>query len=168
MFSWFKNWLQSIKRNEERVTDQNGSPVPDPFVIFLDFDGVLHPYTRGTFVHLDHFHRLLDHYPSAKVVISSSWRTSLSLPELRAIFDAEYQHRVIGVTPELPGQSRELEIKAYLAKYPATQYVALDDEPDRFPSNPRWLVALTAKNGLDDAGLAKVLNKLNELGIESK
>lgn len=169
MISWIKAigvWLANKQKTEQEA--ECNAVMPEKFIIFLDFDGVLHPYTRGTFVNLDHFHRILDKYSDAKVVITSSWRSSLSLSELKAIFDAEYQHRIIGVTPQLAGDNREAEISAYLAAYPALHYIAIDDDAQLFPSNPTWLVKLDPKAGLDDKGLIQVLQKIQALNLDNK
>jgi hypothetical protein len=46
-------------------------------IMFLDFDGVLHPKMNGTFEHMDNLKKVLDKYPQIDIVISSSWRFSM-------------------------------------------------------------------------------------------
>jgi hypothetical protein len=52
------------------------SRLANPFakVVFLDFDGVLHPGFSETFRHLPTFDRFLRTMPDTSVVISSDWR----------------------------------------------------------------------------------------------
>lgn len=76
-------------------------------VIFLDFDGVLHPYApwpfteegrRGHFQHLPRLEAVLRDFPAARIVIASDWRFHHSIDELRAHFSPDIQPRVIGTT----------------------------------------------------------------------
>src|SRR4051812_13326145 len=123
-------------------------------VIFLDFDGVLN--SQGSFLYegrrrkewkiqgvkgpvnqtlcnvcTANFQYILDTYPEAKIVISSTWRTIFSIAELQGIL-SEYHvdhSRIIGATPQdrLAG-NRGHEIQWWLDKHPeVTHYIIIDD-----------------------------------------
>ena len=112
-------------------------------IIFLDIDGVLRVRPKPRFPRqwsrraCANLGCLLDAAPEAKLVISSFWRIGRELAELATIFASIGidPARVIGKTPELPGQTRADEIRAWLAQNPTHSYVAFDDnqlssEPD--------------------------------------
>ena len=69
-------------------------------LLFLDFDGVLHPAGGEAqhFVNLPRLERLLREYPMVDVVISSAWQDGLTLEELKGFFSADVAARIIGVT----------------------------------------------------------------------
>jgi len=122
-----------------------------PFVLFLDFDGVLHPGTSGTMRLINELEQLLAHYPDVVVVISSSWRMSESLDELRAWFSPEFASRIVSVTPVLDQAqpaARQTEIETWLKYNPANHYCALDDEPPLFQPGCPWLIATNPRTGL--------------------
>lgn len=70
-------------------------------ILFLDFDGVLHPFHRplGTFVLLSYFEDVLRDFPAVNIVISSTWREEYSLPQLQKFFSEDIARRIIDVTP---------------------------------------------------------------------
>lgn len=73
-------------------------------VLYLDFDGALHPENSRTepkFCRLPLLEAWLGERPSVEVVISSSWREVHPFAELVSFFAEDLQHRVIGVTPLL-------------------------------------------------------------------
>jgi hypothetical protein len=122
-------------------------------IIFLDFDGVLHPYAswpfteearRSHFQHLPRFETVLRDFPNVRVVIASDWRRHNSIDELRRNFSGDVQSRIIGVTA-LDRESidavghRHLLAERYLADngLPETAWIAVDDtEENYFPSSP--------------------------------
>jgi len=57
-------------------------------ILFLDFDGVLHPMNRatGVFSLLPHFEQVMRDYPGVDIVVSSTWRETYSIEELRSVF----------------------------------------------------------------------------------
>lgn len=75
-------------------------------ILFLDFDGVLHPdgfkYPMKDFRYfhlLPRLESLLRLHPHVRVVISSLWRLRMELPQLREIFSPDIRDRVIDITP---------------------------------------------------------------------
>jgi len=111
-------------------------------ILFLDFDGVLHPPHEATvcpFSYLDNFCTVLreiDPGGALRIVVSSTWRLLESLEELRAHFPPDIAARIIDVTPfllpvnpQLAG-SRQREIEAWMADHaPGGAWLAVDDIP---------------------------------------
>lgn len=104
-------------------------------ILFLDFDGVLHPLARphGPFTRVPEFERLMRGYPAVEIVISSSWREGYKLEQLRAIFSDDIAGRIIGLTPVLQPcdhkHVREAEIQLWLRSNDRVSegWVAVDD-----------------------------------------
>ena len=93
-------------------------------ILFLDFDGVTHsePYApEAAFTQLPLIESVVRERVHVAIVVSSSWRESRSLDELRDFFAPDIQPRVVGVTPDLwdpalaPAYVRERECLAWLA-----------------------------------------------------
>lgn len=131
-------------------------------ILFLDFDGVLHPAGCSVdrlFCRLECLEDWLRSRPEVSVVISSSWREVHPLEEMRQYFSLDLQCRVVGKTPVLDGGvSREAEILAWLAasSAPAQPWVALDDMPALFSPGLRQLMAVDGATGLTKSNLALV------------
>jgi hypothetical protein len=120
-------------------------------LIFLDFDGVLNSigFQRGqraisemcTAHDIDpkavEFVKQIMDSSNAKIVVSSSWRIVLTLPELQDVL-GEFgidRSNIIGVTPRLQ-HPRGDEIEEYIngwplqARDPIESFVILDDDGD--------------------------------------
>lgn len=139
-----------------------------PVVLFLDFDGVLHPVggtqepareggrSRQRMVRLPLLEALLREpaLQQVGVVISSTWRVVYNLAQLRSQFAPDLRERVIGLTPQLDQLStrhaRHEEIAAWLTAHPQIcAWVAVDDDLRGFP--PSALPNLVATD--PDTGL---------------
>lgn len=142
-------------------------------LIFLDFDGVTHPYggsTKMDFCELPRITRILREpkYAHVQIVVSSSWRmietveggvssfTVLPLEQVQQHFPEDLRSRVIGVTPclgELAEGIREREIRQWLAESgdPDQNWIALDDFAHLFGPNCHNLILVESATGLDDA-----------------
>lgn len=117
---------------------------PDSVVLFLDFDGVLHPcggvgpgerFSRKPLLEELLREQTLLH---VVIVISSTWREAYSLKSLISIFSADIQPRVIGATPILDDIEsdylRYREIRGWLSRHQEiSRWVVLDDDADGFP-----------------------------------
>jgi hypothetical protein len=127
-------------------------------IIFLDFDGVLHPEScaaRHNFCYLPHFRSaLLEADPERKVpiVISSLWRHHCSLEQIRSYFPEDMAHQIVGVTPYMTDHEvamtrdwecyggeqsrirhRQREIMMWMhANAPGGHWLAIDDRPEYF------------------------------------
>lgn len=129
------------------MTFKDALPGNEKMVLFLDFDGVLHPepcYEKDRlFCCLPRLENSLIDFPFVDIVISSTWRETLTLPELRALFSPSFAGRIIGVTPswedhqdllENIGYQWQAEIEAWLrvSGEPWRPWVAIDDKPYLF------------------------------------
>jgi len=149
-------------------------------IIFLDFDGVLHCDLDASFSKLPLVEKYLQKMPDVEIVISSAWRETLNLEELRNIFSTEFRHRVLGVTPMLKegydagGRQREIEI--YLKNNNLDEnnasWIAIDDIEELFDNGYKNLIVtnyLTGFTEKDGEFLLKwykgaiILDKLQEV-----
>lgn len=138
-------------------------------IIFLDFDGVLHPVPNNgssDFSLLPMFESWLRNHTDVRIVISSSWREIMSLDVLKAIFSADLQDRIIDKCPtvEFIGQQnywRYLEIIQWIEinNY-SGKWLALDDMESAFPKNFKQLVACKSAVGIDENVLAELTEKV--------
>ena len=129
-------------------------------ILFLDFDGVTHPepYTQKTaFQQLPLIESVVREMGWVEIVVTSSWRETHSLEELREYFSPDIQPRVVGVTPDLwnpelpPAFVRERECATWLAanRPTGTRWLAIDDRPTWFqPNCPNLLVTVTTRGFL--------------------
>lgn len=146
-------------------------------ILFLDFDGVLHPlFPRTDRSHEENQHfegcsrlaNVLDRVaPRIKIVVSSTWRYKRSMEDLRALL-GPLAGRVIGMTPILNRQEdgiRELEAQAWLDTYtrnhsrPMIRWCALDDVPSLWTSRDKVLIT---NDGFRTAE-ANALNNIEDL-----
>lgn len=129
-------------------------------LLFLDFDGVLHPAhprrelpkaENRRFSYLPRFEALMSEYSEWYIIISSSWRSDHSEEDLRNLFRSNISRRIVGTTPVLrckeppyPQYPRYQEIQMYLATLETPlekiQWIALDDDPSLFPPDCPELV----------------------------
>lgn len=143
-------------------------------LLFLDFDGVLHPVSGEPFQCLPRLEALLRDNPRIDVVLSTSWRLLHSLDELRAFFTQDLQRRIIGQTPvimqiEMPYRPyvRHREIREYLrrhTKLAKRRYLILDDDVTSFPPDCPYLILCDPNRGFDELIEATVRNHIAELG----
>ncbi len=124
-------------------------------VLMLDIDGVLHPGQSGTLIYLPLLETWLRAHPDVDVVISSNWRETHTLDELRNFFSIELRERVIGCTPVLPNSTRLDEILFVVREYGITQWAALDDRVQDFP-DARRLVATEYLDGITGDSLLQL------------
>ena len=140
-------------------------------ILFLDFDGVLHPegedhiHNGGIdFCFLPRQEALLREFPHVKIVISSSWREQLLCETLLKPFSSDIQGRMLGAAPPSgfglppPCRQREGEILAWLQIHDAVDepWVALDDSYLQFEHCKDHLVACGSFTGFDDKASAEL------------
>lgn len=133
-------------------------------LLFLDFDGVLHPQYEGqqvpdevAFCHLPRLEALLRDFSEVEVVISSTWREQVNLESLKHRFSHDIAARIIGTTPVVnAGNSvvfyrREIEILQWLADSGLTdsRWCALDDAHWQFLHHKANLVSCKSYLGFD-------------------
>jgi len=113
-------------------------------VLFLDFDGVLHPNgcaPTDCFCLLPALVATIAPF-ELDIVISSTWRRHKSFKWLKQLFPLPFRKRIVGTTGDpFPGtHARWKEIRAYLRQRPAPDWRALDDFDFEFPANCRELI----------------------------
>ncbi|MEO8171185.1 MAG: HAD domain-containing protein, partial [Oxalobacteraceae bacterium] len=142
-------------------------------LLFLDFDGVLHPFAMPPdaaqlFCHLPRLEGVLRDFPEVQVVISSTWRESRSLAELAALFSPDIACRIIGVSPVIAIRSladanavRYREIVQFLEgqdKEEPIKWIALDDDADLVPPHcPNLIQCIDAFGSAEEAQLRQAL-----------
>ena len=127
-------------------------------VLFLDFDGVLHPFNRptGTLVLVPHFERVMRDFPDVDIVVSSAWRTDHTLEELRAFFSPDIASRMIDVTPVFDYLEhqyvRQAEIMTWLrdSGREYEPWVAIDDSEWFFAPGCWNLILVDTETGFND------------------
>ena len=151
-------------------------------VLFLDFDGVVHPFGKdpdggpaaeslvldlGVFCWLEHLERLVLPHPDVGVVVHSSWRYPHSDDELADMLGA-LNGRYLGKTPR---GARYASITRWLKDNRSVvgEYLILDDATSEFPpSARRRLLPCISHKGLSDhptqASLAQWLERTSNAG----
>ncbi|MBS0455371.1 MAG: hypothetical protein JSS14_29075 [Proteobacteria bacterium] len=143
-------------------------------VVFLDFDGVLHPAggPPGTSLPFEWNHvlaALLEPFADVRIVIHSSWREHFSAPELIDFLEP-VASRLVGAVDAGP---KPAAIKRFLYEHPdVADALVLDDQVDEYASgfpvtvlecDPRtgisskevqrrlrdWLLGLPSQGGAD-------------------
>ena len=129
-------------------------------ILFLDFDGVLHPVggvpMKMRLARLPLLEALLRE-PALRevgIVISSTWRIAYTLAQLRSSFAPDMRERIVDRTPQLDTSlaqhARYAEISAWLARHPEVRHwVAVDDDVRGFPAGAHGNAVFTrADTGL--------------------
>lgn len=128
-------------------------------VLFLDFDGVLHPAfcpDEEHFCRRPLFETVMRKFPGVRIVISSSWRRIYAIDYLRSRFTRDIAERIVGTTqlwvPDEP-MNRHQEIIAYLEarKLEQAAWLALDDSAFEFPKGCGNLLLCDSRFGLTEA-----------------
>ncbi|MNB98156.1 hypothetical protein D3C76_807720 [compost metagenome] len=143
-------------------------------VLFLDFDGVLHPdnvyRTRhglelrapgALMMHAGILSAILEDFPTVKIALSTSWVRELGYRRTRARLPEALQQRTISATwhsrmPRAPLEgydlySRYQQIRAAVTRAGITRWLAIDDDPDySWPDHDTRLVRCDSAQGLSD------------------
>jgi hypothetical protein len=143
-------------------------------ILFLDFDGVLHPagcHTQRHFCELPRFEAVIRQYPDVRIVISSAWQRQFRMPALRALFSQDVAARIIGRTltadPEGDAKTRHQQIWFYLGRAGATRarWIALDDAKTQFPRHCPQLVLCDPACGFDEHAAERLIVRLTDLKV---
>jgi hypothetical protein len=148
-------------------------------ILFLDFDGVLHPEKTGQvadFSRRPHFWRILRACSHAQVVFSTSWRSGYTIENLIEFATQgggeDLAHRFVGATPTIIREEgayntgrfycREAECRAWLVGngQPHHPWLALDDFAPFFSSNCQTLYLVDQRTGLTDADATAIIERL--------
>ena len=134
-------------------------------VLFLDFDGVLHPTTHGS--------ALLSQLPLLEsalegrdysMVISSSWRFHMEMEDLEKHFSFSVQNKIVGVTGDayIGAYARFHEINAYAMQNGITNWRALDDSYWEFPQGCSKLIRCNPNSGLTQREVKTLIEWLSQ------
>lgn len=135
-------------------------------LIFVDFDGVLHPledahHPEGRFRWLPILSDLLAPWPDVRVVVHSSWRYEYSDEELNALL-GPLSSRFAGSAPRLP-REQAIEYVLQANKLLVTSHLVLDDDSSEFTQGRLNLVTCDSLEGLTQRRvLDRVLRWLEE------
>ncbi|MDK9414503.1 HAD domain-containing protein [Klebsiella pneumoniae] len=136
-------------------------------LLYLDFDGVLHRRMNESFEKMPLLEEILIQCPEILIVISSSWRETMSLEGLKHLFPVSYRHRIIGVTPSLQDVP-DIEYIRYReclsnARYLGiSHFIIIDDESHRFPPGCENLVSTKYREGMTDETVSAVIMKYRQ------
>lgn len=133
--------------------------MPRPAYLFLDFDGVTHPWGGvEDFRCLPLIEEVVREFEETRIVITSDWRMLFGVQKLVARFSEDLRGRVAGTTPQvLPKRGpelhglREREARQWLAKHQESDapWLAIDDAPGNWVTRSR-LVLTDFKRGFTD------------------
>lgn len=148
-------------------------------ILFLDFDGVLHPETveqeNGLFCCCTQLWAVLEAVPAVEVVFTTTWRRKRRVEELvHLVTEGGGEHlasRFIGATPEAlrnefsdTYRSREVECLAWLYGngQPWREWVAVDDIAYWFSFPQPRLVLIDPATGLTAHDADRIVARLRQ------
>lgn len=131
-------------------------------ILFLDFDGVLHPRAPGKrlFSNLARLEAMLREFEFVEVVITSTWREDMPFDKLQELFSPDIRPRIIGATPVMeiefpagPAGSRQEEILSFLEQgnHKNRSWLALDDEERLFRPDCPNLIKCQTQLGFEES-----------------
>jgi hypothetical protein len=139
-------------------------------VLFLDYDGVLHPDPctdrARLFEHAPRLAAALEPFADLAVVLSTAWRTHLDLARLSAHLPPTLRAKVVGATPlfheigcvpALVPYRRQAECQHWIeTERPGADWIALDDRASGFEPYCDRLITTPSTTGLDEATLNRL------------
>jgi hypothetical protein len=151
MLDWL--WTRGKPQSAEVAVAPWTGPRPGACVLFLDFDGVMHPAECGSFCNTPFLQRVLESCPDVDVVLSTNWRINADPEQLRSHFPSDIRSRVVDVTPVLGDgpYERQRECEGYIAEKKVGFAIALDDDASLFPPGSPLLMLVDRYVGLDAA-----------------
>ncbi len=133
-------------------------------ILFLDFDGVLHPdqvsndRRLGVILRCDG-HNLFEHsellvtmlrpHPEVKIVLSTSWVKVLGFNQAKDRLPRELQERIVGATYSesmaeyFSGLSRYEQIIDHVVENGLTDWIAVDDDGTGWPEDQSHRLVMT-------------------------
>ena len=134
-------------------------------ILFLDIDGVCHGEYGKKLSCLPMIEECVYQMPCVEVVISSAWRTRMTLEELRLLFSPGIRERVTGCTPEmedgLRAGGRQKEIEQYLSQrvepLESLRWVVLDDMDILFSDGYPHLIQTEPEGGFSRKDAERLL-----------
>ena len=122
-------------------------------LLFLDFDGVLHPsHFAGdsAFARASLLEETLSQF-GPKIVVSSSWRFTHSIEKLKKVVPSAIADLIVGATgsPVIGKHPRFNEIQNFLQGYGPVDWRALDDSYWEFPNPCSRLIRCNPNTGIN-------------------
>ncbi len=145
---------------------------PDDAILFLDFDGVLHPDAAfrtklgielsapgKLMMHAEVLQNILQEFPRVRISLSTSWVRMLGYQRARAALPAGLQERTVSATWHSRMRTTAREGYDFFTRYEQicgavtragiTRWVAIDDDPDfSWPRHDDRLVRCDPNVGL--------------------
>jgi hypothetical protein len=139
-------------------------------ILFLDFDGVLHPDPPNTKWHLwckaAELAAWLQAHEDVEVVVSSTWRLKSGINEIKNGLHSGLASRIVGATGvELSEPyARQVECEQWLRAHrpPWTKWAALDDRNWNFRPFEKRLVLCQRTTGLTQYDFERLVPLLSE------
>lgn len=160
-----------VKRRSENINSPEFTGSPELAscnhsggTVLLDFDGVLHRRMNETFERMPLLENILKQCPEIQIVVSSSWRETMTLDGLKYLFPVPFRHRIIGVTPSLKEVKdteyiRYRECLLHARHMGINKFIIIDDESHRFPPGCENLVSTNYCEGMTHQTVATVIMK---------
>ena len=165
----------------------------DGFILYLDFDGVLHhetvrvsnktgpfllaPERYTLFQHAELLAALLEPYPEVQVVLSTSWAVRYGVTAATKRLPGALQLRVIGGTfhnrfmnrQEFLDTHRGQQVSADVRRRQPRDWLALDDDAEGWhPSHLRHFVQTHQYEGISDPEVLALLKQKLEAMCKPK
>ena len=135
-------------------------------LLFLDFDGVLHPSHFAGQAPFSRAHLLEETLAqfAPKIVVSSSWRFTHSLRKLQKSLPTTIGQLIIGATSNaiIGKYPRYQEIQNYLSGYGPADWRALDDSYWEFPRTCSKLIRCNPNTGITDKQILELQQWLGQ------
>jgi len=144
-------------------------------ILFLDYDGVLHPdpctEARRLFENAPRLARVLEGFPGVGIVLSTSWRTVRTERQLLDPLPESLRQRVLGVTPRRSDFTPPTELLPYRRQAECVQWLrehgmadctwwAVDDRVEWFQPYCENLIECNSRIGLDERVAARLHSAL--------
>jgi hypothetical protein len=156
---------------------------PTPHVLYLDFDGVLHPEgvywhpKRGVYIHAEYEragHRLFEHaqlleslltpYPDVAIVLSTSWVRQYRFKGTAKRLPPGLQARCVGATFHtqmdryaFDATARGLQVQADVVRRRPSTWLALDDVDEGWERAREHVLITDAVHGISEPNVLEQL-----------
>lgn len=133
-------------------------------ILFLDFDGVMHPdpcpVKARLFEQVPHLTATLAAFPEVRIVLSTAWRNLVTMDQARGCLGKQLAARICGSTPNFGTFSARPELTPYHRHAECIQWLqanvgrtvpwlALDDRASWFAPYCENLIACNPRVGFD-------------------
>jgi hypothetical protein len=144
-------------------------------ILFLDYDGVLHPDpcsdASRLFEQAPRLEQALSGFGEVALVLSTAWRQGRPYDQLLAPLPPALREMAIGITPNFSNFAPRAELVPYRRQAECVQWLlenhlqdeawlALDDRPSGFTPYCENLIGCDPRHGLDAAVCARLRSAL--------